>query len=121
MLYCGLSQLCGTALLVNTLCCLLSCIAGLAQGLQQGPVVAGRRGGLMTPGGSDLTAVASRNADKLQLLSSMPPPGDPEALDEFLAKFVCTTSQVGGLVLCYITLHTLGWTGDPVTVTEHVT
>jgi hypothetical protein len=50
----------------------------------------------MTPGGSDLSAVASRNADKLQLLSSMPPPGDPEALDEFLAKFVGKSSQVGG-------------------------
>jgi hypothetical protein len=51
----------------------------------------------MTPGGSDLGAVVSRNADKLQLLASMPPPGDPEALDEFLAKFVSKTSQVGFL------------------------
>jgi hypothetical protein len=56
----------------------------------------------MTPGGSDLSAVASRNADKLQLLSSMPPPGDPEALDEFLAKFVCKTSQVGGRRPCLV-------------------
>lgn len=60
----------------------------------------------MTPGGSDLGAVASRNADKLQLLSSMPPPGDPEALDEFLAKFVSKTSQVGGRLQdqrCHVT------------------
>ncbi|WIA30714.1 hypothetical protein OEZ86_000782 [Tetradesmus obliquus] len=63
--------------------------AALVPGLPQ----AGRRGGLVTPGGSDLGAVASRNADKLQLLSSMPPPGDAEALDEFLANFVSKTSQ----------------------------
>lgn len=76
----------------HVLVCLCVCAAALVPGLPQ----AGRRGGLVTPGGSDLGAVASRNADKLQLLSSMPPPGDPEALDEFLAKFVSKTSQVGG-------------------------
>jgi hypothetical protein len=32
-------------------------------------------------------------------LRSMPPLGDPEALSEFLAKVVCTTSQVGGAYL----------------------
>eukprot|EP00775_Hariotina_reticulata_P008174 gene8174-8365_t len=52
------------------------------------------RRGLVTPGGSDLSTLVSRTADRLQLLSSMPPPGDPEALDEFLSKFVSSSSQV---------------------------
>jgi hypothetical protein len=59
----------------------------------------------MTPGGSDLAAVASRNADKLALLSSMPPPGDPEALDDFLAKFVSKTSQVRAASTWHSTIY----------------
>jgi hypothetical protein len=55
---------------------------------------AAARAGLVTPGGSDLAAVVSRNADKLRLLSDIPEAGSTEALDSFLATFVARSSQV---------------------------
>lgn len=49
-----------------------------------------------TPASGELSWLISRNADRLQLLSSMP--GDPEALDAFLKQFVSSGSQVRGLL-----------------------
>ena len=58
------------------------------------PTLSSRRDGLMTPGGSDLMAVVSRNADKLRVLQNIPDTGSTEALDQFLATFVAQSNQV---------------------------
>jgi hypothetical protein len=49
-----------------------------------------------TEAGGGLASLAGRNAGRLQLLSSMPPPDNPEALDEFLSAFVSSSSPVRG-------------------------
>lgn len=59
-----------------------------------GPLASSSRKALVTPGGSDLTSVMDRNANRLQLLDGMSAAGTSEELDDFLAKFVSESSQV---------------------------
>lgn len=56
-----------------------------------------------------MTVVVDRNANKLQMLNSMPTPGDSEALDEFLAKFLSKSSQVGVTVILCTLIDMVCW------------
>lgn len=75
-----------------------------ASGLPLQPTLSARRregrpSGLFTPGGSDLTAVVNRNAEKLRVLRHIPE-CSTEALDEWIATFVAKSGQVGVVRSC---------------------